>query len=232
MNQLISFSLSFLSPLLPPQNTLLNQRQAGLPLKLCFWHSQAEQAQCHPGAPRKGEMWQPHQRVRGMAGPGSARGGKAAWAAQGEIQLGLSSPYCKSYTCAVYRCYGQMNPHLSPAPSSPTAWPLLEAPGCPPPHLEQELGEGSPQTPLNSKGTMQTNVLQHAAMQIALEHSTFSPALIAAPPGLRSNSSVCVSDSSCPLMPLTPSAAGREGGENRAALGKLEGPGGSEGQGG
>lgn len=76
---------------------------------------------------------------------------------------------------------------------------------------------------------MQTNVLQHTAMQIALEHSTFSPALIATPPGLRSNSSICVSDSSCPLMPLTPSAAGGEGGEDGAALGKLEGPGGSGG---
>lgn len=75
---------------------------------------------------------------------------------------------------------------------------------------------------------MQTNVLQHAAMQIALEHSTFSPALIAALLGLHSNSSVCVSDSSCPLMPLTLSSAGGEGEENRAALGELEGPGGSK----
>lgn len=70
---------------------------------------------------------------------------------------------------------------------------------------------------------MQTNVLQHAAMQIASERSTFSPALIAAPPGLRSNSSACASDSSCPLMPLTPSVAGRKGEENRAALGNGEG---------
>lgn len=75
---------------------------------------------------------------------------------------------------------------------------------------------------------MQTNVLQHAAMQIASEHSTFSPALIAAPPGLRSNSSACASDSSCPLMPLTPSVAGRKGEENRAALGNVEGLGGNE----
>lgn len=63
---------------------------------------------------------------------------------------------------------------------------------------------------------MQTNVLQHAAMQIASERSTFSPALIAAPPGLRSNSSACASDSSCPLMPLKPSVAAVKG--KRAGL--------------
>lgn len=76
MNQLISFSLSFFSPLVPPQDTLLNERQAGLPLKLCFWHSQAEQVQCHPGATGKGEMWQPYQWVRGTAGAGAVRWAK------------------------------------------------------------------------------------------------------------------------------------------------------------
>lgn len=65
--------------------------------------------------------------------------GKAPWAVKVESRyFDLSSSYCKSYTCAVYRCYGQITPCLPPAPSPPTAWPLLEAPGPP----QQEQGEG------------------------------------------------------------------------------------------
>lgn len=59
----------FLLPLAPHQNTLLNHKQSGLPVKLFSWRSQAEQAPCHPGAPGKGEMRQPHQWVGAQPEP-------------------------------------------------------------------------------------------------------------------------------------------------------------------
>lgn len=100
-------------------------------------------------------------------------------------------------------------------PPVPEPWPyaLCWQPCVPP----AAVGEGWLPALRTAGATKQTNVLQHAAMQIASEHSTFSPALIATPRRLRGNSSVCLADSYCPLIPLTPSVTGREEERERRA---------------
>lgn len=100
-------------------------------------------------------------------------------------------------------------------PPAPPPWPyaLCWQPCVPP----AAVGEGWLSAPQTASATKQTNVLQHAAMQIASEHSTFSPALIATPRWLRGNSSVCLADSYCPLIPLTPSVTGRKEERERRA---------------
>lgn len=62
----------------------------------------------------------------------------------------------------------QVSRQAKPGPRHPQ--PLWGALGAP----QQGLGEGWLAAPLHRGGTMQTDVLQHAAMQIASEHSTFS----------------------------------------------------------